>query len=143
MSEQSLTILALWFETTGFLISSVLIITVKWEAARLFLINLRNKIIHNKQFSSIIWMTAHLIAYSPRIYPHKPKRTLMSLLVFILAPIINLIFFPLSIILSLPVLLLSFLSVFFFSKNRLTNTLLILGTCMVLTGIIIKLIISY
>jgi len=140
--------LALWFQVIGFFESSLLLILVKWKEARLFIAGFREKYTKNNYISSAVWIVAHLFANVRPIRWKIKKYGPVLVFILILAQltksfVINPILIVILVILGFPAYVLSSLSMFFFSKNKLTNILIIVGTCMVLIGLSLELWMSY
>ena len=150
MSEQHLYQWALWLETLGFAISAVLIIFVKWQALKhvfdaikAFLAKLPTRLL--KFAEPIAWLLSKSATEGGKIpqgveaKPLPAYQLRMIIWVAIVAPILLILLTAFV----LPIYLIVLVAKLFSGHNVITNMLIILGTFMILAGLIIELIISY
>lgn len=150
MSEHYLYQWALWLETIGFFISIVLIIFVKWEALKFIFDGIKSFIVKFparlfKFFEPIAWLLSKVATEGGKIPKrtepkHLPKYQLKQIIwVTFVAPVL-LVLLTALVILIYPLALIAKL---FSGHNVITNTLIGLGTAMILAGLIIELVTSY
>ena len=150
MPEQSLYQWALLLETIGFSMSAVLIGFVKWQAlkhindaVKSFIVRLPSRLF--KLFGPIVWLLSHVATEGGKIPQevepqHLPTYQLRLMIwVVIVAPILLILLTALVI----PIYLIAFTAKLLSGHNVITNMLIILGTCMILAGLVIELAVSY
>jgi len=150
MSEQYLYQWALWLETIGFFTSAVLIGFVKWQALKhingalkSFIARLPTRLF--KLFEPIAWLLSHMATEGGKIprsvEPQRLPAYQLRLMIWvvIVAPILLILLTALVI----PIYLLALIAKLFSGHNVITNMLIIVGTCMILAGLIIELIVHY
>jgi hypothetical protein len=150
MSEQNLFHLALWLETIGFALSAVLIIFIKWQllehilrSLKSFIVRLPNRL--RTLFEPFVWLISHAATEGGKIPQgiepkYLPVYTLRLIIhVVFVAPTLLILLTFLTIPMYLSMLITKLLS----GRNTTTNLLIILGSFMILAGLIIELIISY
>ncbi len=150
MSEQNLYQWALWLETIGFAISAALIIFVKWQALKhifdamkAFIARLPTRLL--KFAEPIAWLLSKTATEGGKIpqgleAKHLPAYQLRLILwVAIVSPILLI----LLTVFVIPIYLIAFIAKLFSGHNVITNMLIIVGTFMILAGLVIELIISY
>jgi hypothetical protein len=150
MSEQCLYQWALWLETIGFFISAVLILFVKWQALKCIFDGLKSFIVRLpsrlfKFFEPIAWLLSHMATEGGKIpkgiEPERlPKYQLKQIIwVAFITPVLLILLTALVILIYLPALIAKLFS----GHNVITNTLIVVGTAMILAGLIIELVTSY
>jgi hypothetical protein len=150
MSEQYLYQWALWLEVVGFFMSAVLIGFVKWKLVKRINDGLKSFVarlptILFKSFEPIVWLLSHMATEGGKIPEgiepeHLPKYQLKQIMwVAFVAPVLLILLTALVI----PIYLLALIAKLFSGHNVITNTLIIVGTAMILAGLIIELVSSY
>jgi hypothetical protein len=143
MSENSVLQLALWFEVIGFITSSILLVTVKWDTVAQAIYKFRGKIIKNKKYELLVWIISHLITDPNLVFRQKWNKFPFLKLLWPIKFVLDLVLMSIAIVLVSPIYLLVCVQYFFFNKNKVTNTFIILGTCLGLSGLIMELVLSY
>jgi len=130
--------------------SAALIGFIKWQALKYindalksFVVRLPTRLL--KLFEPIVWLLSHMATEGgkipKRVKPgHLPAYQLRQMIwVVIVAPILLILLTALVI----PIYLIAFTAKLLSGHNVITNMLIILGTCMILAGLVIELVVNY